>query len=136
VYLTAQRIRNRDGSEEIHSFLHFHDVPGGGGYPADPLSVPEHRPGRLIKKDTGIVALGGNSVLCYLDIIASDQDWFARTVDHWDHELESVGALMESIPPPWVVDAGDIHIVFSSQPNLVAREQYEALSDAALRLCK
>ena len=134
VYLTAQRIRNRDRSEEIHAFLHLHDIPGGGGFPSDPLAVPQDHPGRLVGKETGIVALGGNSVLSYLDVIAPDQDWREKPTEAWSRELESVGALMETLELPWVVDAGSVHVIFSAVSDLDARREYEALVDVALRL--
>src|SRR5438552_521567 len=126
MYLTAQHVQSRDGGEGIHTFLHMHDVAGGGGFPPDPLTVPQEHPGRLVDKHTEI-PMGMNSVLSYLDVIAGDEVWREGPIAYWRHELEAVSALMNGQPLPWVVEAGDMHLIFSVVPTIQVELEFDVL---------
>ena len=131
MYLTAQHVRRGAGEEAIHAFLHLHDVEGGGGFPPDPLTVPQEHPGRIVASHTEI-PMGGNAVISYLDVISEDGAWQDRPIEFWSRELESLGALMSGRPLPWIVEAGDMHVVFSATPAADADAEYEALVRWAL----
>lgn len=72
MYLTAQRIRGPGGDEDVHAFLHLHDLPACPFPAEDPLSVPEGKPGRLVAHSQQRLTPGGNAVVAYLDVIAAD----------------------------------------------------------------
>jgi hypothetical protein len=133
MYLTAQRVRSREGAQGIHAFLHLHDVEGGGGFPADPLTVPQEHPGRLVDRRTEI-PMGMNSVLSYLDVIATDRAWFEKPSDFWRRELGSLGELMNGQPLPWVVEAGEMYVIFSAAAAVQVDSEFDCLLHAALGL--
>jgi hypothetical protein len=135
MYLTAQRVRRTDGLEPIHSFLHLH---GAAPFPADPLSVPQHHPGQIVKSNVTSPG-GGNDVLSYLDVIARDGVWneAARwrrgsSSDWWYYTLEPFAELMGRRPLPWVIEAGAIHVIFNAAPRLRAVEEYDGLLRSAV----
>ncbi len=131
MYLTAQHIRNRDGLEEVHAFLHLHDRPDCAFPQDDPLSVPERNPGRLVARLPSMIHPGGNNVLAYLDLIAHDRLWAMAS------EMSGIAAVadfMEDRPPPWVATVGFVHVVFNATEGLGVGGEYRTLLDAAHRL--
>lgn len=133
MYLTAQRVRNTEGAGGVHVFLHLHDVAGGGGFPSDPLTVPQEHPGRLVDKLT-VIPMGKNSVLSYLDVITRDETWSCRPVELLHRELDPLGELMSGKPLPWIVEAGDTYVIFSAVPAVRVDIEFESLLRSALVL--
>jgi hypothetical protein len=74
MYLTAQRVRTREGAEGINTFLFMHRnqlVPGMSWEAPDVALVAEQHPGAVIVQRLELEA-GGNDVLSYLDVVADD----------------------------------------------------------------
>ncbi len=140
MYLTAQRVRSAAGAEALHAFLHLHDVPGADPFPDNPLSVPHEHPGQLVASHTPIPP-GGNRVLAYLDIVAPDVVWsealppWAKTsTEWWKQSLAPLGEMMVDSPLPWVLEAGGVHVIFSTSPGLEPASEYDQLLGTALAL--
>jgi hypothetical protein len=68
MYVTTHGVKNAEGEEAVHGFLHVHGVLV---WPADVCSWPEDNPGRLRQRRTTL-RLGGNAVRSYLDVLAPD----------------------------------------------------------------
>ncbi len=140
MYLTAQHVRSPDGHQAQHSFLHLHDVPGATPFPSNPLVVPQQCPGTLVASNAAL-PLGGNRVLAYLDIIAPDMvwseltpPWASTSTEWWTQRLAPLGEMMVGSPLPWVLEAGDVHVIFSATPTLALADEYDGLLGAALAL--
>lgn len=118
MYLTAQRVRNGEGLEELHAFLHLHD--GDASASSDPFRV-HSSPMRIPP--------GGNSVVSYLDIVADDDLGKAAHPDGgdglkpwWQDALESAGRSMANDRVPWAVTVAGIHVIFSTSATRAASE--------------
>jgi hypothetical protein len=140
MYLTSQHVRTGDGAEDVQAYLHLHDLPGGSGFPGDALTVPRDNPGRMVLKSLRLPA-GGNSVLSYLDIIASDAGWrrvvlgaLDELAAPWQETFEPLGELMLGRPLPWVLEVGAVHVVFNAAPTIAASTEYGTLLASALDL--
>jgi hypothetical protein len=131
MYLTAQHVRNGEGQEEVHAFLHLHDRPDCRFPAGKPLSVPEQNPGRLVTRSTpAIVAAGGNSVIAYLDLIAEDRLWPTRYQDGIDAAAEL--ALGKRLP--WVITVDPVLVIFNANEGVPVVSEYQALLGAAMSL--
>lgn len=129
MYLTAQHVRSRDGTEEVHAFLHVHDASAPFPYDA-PLSVVDQRPGRLVLRSTKAIQPGGNRVTAFLDIIVPDELWSER----WAASVSHIKNTMYGRPLPWVCTLGPAHVVFNADPQVSSAAEYDALRDAAIGL--
>jgi hypothetical protein len=142
MYLTAQRVRNEEGLEDLHAFLHLHDADASAL--SDPFTVPQRNPGKLVM-DSGPMRIppGGNSVISYLDIVADDDLGRAAHPDAsdglkpwWQDALESAGRSMAGDPLPWAVTVAGVHVIFSTAPTRPAVSEYEQLLASAVALWK
>ncbi len=138
MYLTAQHVRARTGRDGVQAYLHMHDIPGAP-FPSDPMLVPQHSPGRVVRRHIGLPP-GGNNILSYLDVVAPDATAVqagtgldGTSTQWWQHTLEPIVTLMYRSPLPWVVKAGDVLVIFNASPANSAHE-YADLVNAALRL--
>jgi hypothetical protein len=132
MYLTAQHVRNREGHEEVHAFLHLHDR-ADCAFPSDnPLSVPEQNPGRFVRRAPPEPALpsGGNSVIAYIDLFAEDRLWPTRYQDG----IDAVAELALGKPLPWVATVGPVHVIFNANEEVPVVSEYRDLLGAAMRL--
>jgi hypothetical protein len=141
MYLTTQRVRNDEGLEELHAFLHLHGVEASL---SDPFEVPQLNPGRLVM-DSGptLIPPGGNSVISYLDIVADDDLGRAAHPDAsgglkpwWQDALESAGRSMAGDALPWAVTVAGVHVIFSTSATRPAVREYEQLLTSAVTLWK
>jgi hypothetical protein len=74
MYLTAQRVRSRNGDEGINSCLFLHGstpVPGISWEAPDVSLVAEQHPGTVVVQRIELDS-GGNDVLSFLDVVAED----------------------------------------------------------------
>lgn len=142
MYLTVQRVRNDEGLEELHSFLHLHDADASSL--SDPFRVPQLNPGRLVMdSEPMLVPPGGNSVISYLDVVADDDLGRAAHPDAsdglkpwWQHALESVGRSMAGDRLPWAITVAGVHVIFSTAATGPAVTEYEQLLASAVALWK
>lgn len=140
MYLTAQRVRNNEGIEELHAFLHLHDTDTAAL--RDPFSVPQHNPGRVVASSSPmLIPPGGNTVVSYLDIVADDEIGRAAHPDAarglrpwWQDALESVGRGMAGERLPWAVTVAGVHVIFSAAQTQPAANEYEQLLVSAIAL--
>ena len=139
MYLTAQHVRARSGENDVQAYLHFHDL-AGHAFPSDPLTVPQQHPGRTVRSRRQL-PLGGNNVLSYLDIVVPDSAWSESvsesagdSTEWWHRRLEPLVELMKGTELPWVIEAGDVHVIFNASPDLATASEYETLLRAALAL--
>jgi hypothetical protein len=134
MYLTAQRVRSREGAEEVHAFLHLHDQLGYPFPSSNPLSVPEQNPGRFVRRapPEPAVPSGGNSVIAYIDIIAEDRLWPTRYQDGIDAVAEL--AVASGKPLPWVAEVGPVRVIFNANEGLPVVSEYQDLLGAAMSL--
>lgn len=139
MYLTAQHVRSRSGEDGVQAYLHLHDLPAAR-FPPDPLTVPQEHPGRMVRSHVGLRP-GGNHVLSYLDIVAPDAAGGeagagsdGSSTRWWRQTLEPIAELMSDRPLPWVVEAGDVHVIFNASASASSSAEYGALLGAALAL--
>jgi len=138
MYLTAQHVRSDAGAEDLQVYLHLHDVPGGEPFPPNPLSVPQEHPGVMVVSETKLPP-GGNGVLAYVDVVAPDAawrdaipPWSQSSTAWWSERLGPLGELMVGRELPWVIEVGDVHVIFNAMPTLALGQEYESLVDVAL----
>ena len=139
MYLTAQHVRARSSENDVQAYLHLHDI-AGHPFPSDPLTVPQEHPGRNVRTRRHL-SHGGNNVLSYLDIIAPDAAWCVpvsqstdSSTEWWHRRLEPLAELMKGKEFPWVIEAGEVLVIFNASPDLATASEYEALLAAALAL--
>jgi len=140
MYLTAQRIRNHEGAEDVHAFLHLHNT--NATALNDPFSVPLKNPGKLVMASSPIlIAPGGNSVVSYLDLVVDDEIGIAAHPDStggpkpwWQDALESVARQLGGDPLPWTVAVLGVHVIFSAEPAQPPVTEYQQLLASTIAL--
>jgi hypothetical protein len=128
MYLTAHRVRDAKGKVAIHAFLHAHDRPECRFPRVDPWSVPDAAPGRLVRKQTLLRRLGGNSVLSYLDLIV-DAD---KLEPWWVLGLRGL-AIAVGDSSPYRARVGPVYVMFAATPQYHSPAEYSELLDAAVQ---
>lgn len=134
MYLTAHRVRSRDGqSLGINVFLYDHhgeSIPGMS-WDAPEVRRVEERPGVLVGDSVDLVP-GGNEVLSYLDVVAADGVVPGLLVE----ALRQAEATVGSGGLPFESRGGRVAIRFGAQTGLEGSEQEEfrALEERAILL--
>jgi hypothetical protein len=128
VYLTAQRVCDQVGREEVHSFLHWHDLPEYP-FPVNPLDVPQHAPGRLVHAwpPQPALARGGNAVVAYVDIMAQDYLWSP----HWLVAIRAHVVTLHQWALPAAFRFGPVHAVYYAAHRAAEVPELQALIDTA-----
>lgn len=127
MYLTAQRVRSRDGKEAVNAYRHLHGP--DFEWPPDASRVPDEAPGRLVERHEAIPP-GGNRVRSWLDVVApdgSEGEVLALALDTFRRNLAE-------FPNPAVFRIGTVTIRFGVEISLEPR--WDAALDeltAALR---
>jgi hypothetical protein len=139
MYIAVQHVRNAAGLEDVHAYVHLHDVGPAQAFPiGKPLSVPEAQRGVLVYRAPHSLMPGGNAVLSYLDVIAEDAVWRANFrcayegLSQWFDTLRAVSELMTGRPLPWVFASGEVHFVLNAVDELSPAREYQRLLDKAL----
>lgn len=127
MYATAQRVQDREGHTAIHTFVHRHD-PSDCPFPADPRTVPQSAPGRLVWRDTHDVPPGGNAVLSYVDLVVPDEQWSAN----WTPELQSLAKFTGQLPVPFEERVGPVLVIFNAVDDHRDSGEFASLLKAVL----
>jgi hypothetical protein len=128
MYVTAQRIQDRQGTVAVHSFVHRHDSPDYA-FPADARTVPQMAPGRLVWRHTPDVPPGGNAVLAYVDVVVPEGQWSTE----WASRLRDLTTQSVFEALPFAARIGPVLVIFNAVDRRGDRGEFGLLLDTALR---
>lgn len=132
MYLTAQRVRARDGAEGVNVFLHRHGaepIPDFDWSRPDLPRIADFHPGEPVAQSTGRPP-GGNTVRSYLDVVCAEgtpRHELDRALSEFEAELTRIDPLEPRQYGPVAVRLG-LELGLAGQ----AGEELRRLREAAL----
>jgi hypothetical protein len=112
MYLTAHRVVSPSGAQGFNAFYHVHNT----AWTDTPPGSPEDNPGELVSEHVE-VALGGNRVRSYLDVLAPDD----ATPTELTHGFLRMVTEFRPDSLPATFAAGHCSVGFGMERSLAAR---------------
>lgn len=134
MYLTAHRVKDRDGRADINAFLYLHnkhELPASVWDSPDVVFIAEKAPGTLVKSVNAIPP-GNNSVVSYLDVVARN----GTSHDVLQTALMDIRSSLARDPSQSVWTGQPVGVRFSLNRGLVGGEgeEFSCLMNAALNV--